>query len=216
MPLTILRASFAFVVKITHTVAVVTMPTSSSEPPSTSLKTPLKVSAKELFWTFTWLSLCGFGGVLPWVHRAIVEKKKWLTPREFTELMGLGQILPGANVTNLVVMLGYRLGGLRGAGASVAGLLTAPFLIILGLGYLYQKYSSLLWIQGALKGVTAVVSGLVLATCFKLAKGQTLPVRAVILGLMAAVAVGVLHWPLLAVIVVLIPLALALEWKAAS
>ena len=56
-----------------------------SEPPST----------RALFAGFFIAGLCGFGGVLPWARRMIVEQRKWLTPAEFAEMLGLCQLLAG-------------------------------------------------------------------------------------------------------------------------
>ena len=78
-----------------------------------SERIPPQITPIELFLTFSRLGLMGFGGVMPWVYREIVEKKKWLAPQEFAELLAMGQILPGANVTNLSAMLGYRFAGFR-------------------------------------------------------------------------------------------------------
>ena len=71
------------------------------------------------------LALRGFGGVLPWVHRALVEERGWLTREEFVELLALGQLLPGPNVINLAVMAGDRWFGWRGSVAAVAGMALA-------------------------------------------------------------------------------------------
>jgi chromate transporter len=49
--------------------------------------------------------VCGFGGVLPWARRMIVEQRKWLTPVEFTEMLGLCSFLPGGNIMNVTVAL---------------------------------------------------------------------------------------------------------------
>ena len=54
------------------------------------------------------MGLLGFGGVLPWARRVLVEERAWLSEREFAELLGMCQILPGPNVVNLAVILGAR------------------------------------------------------------------------------------------------------------
>ena len=72
-------------------------------------------SPTDLFWSFTWLALQGFGGVLAIVQREMVEKKQWLTREEFVEDWAVAQILPGPNVVNLSLMIGDRYFGLRGA-----------------------------------------------------------------------------------------------------
>ena len=83
---------------------------------------PQPHSVRDLFFSFTWLALQGFGGVLAIVQREVVEKKKWLTPEEFLEDWAVAQVLPGPNVINLSVMIGDRYFGVRGAAAALAGM----------------------------------------------------------------------------------------------
>lgn len=172
-----------------------------------------KIKPSELFCTFALLSILGFGGVAAWVYRAIVEQKKWLDPVEFGELLGMGQILPGPNVTNFSAMLGYRFCGLRGAIAAVLGLLAPPFVLILGVGALYQRYGQLPAVQGALRGVTAVAAGLVIATGIKLALRLPRTAQAAATGAVTFIAVGILHFPLGWTILSVVPLAIAAEWR---
>jgi chromate transporter len=172
-----------------------------------------KIAPFELFKTFATVGLCGFGGVAPWAYLAIVEKKKWLTSAQFGELLSIGQILPGANVTNLSAMLGYRFAGVRGAFAATSGLLGPPFLVILGCGMLYARYGQLHAVQGALRGVTAVAAGLVLSTCYKLFMGQPRTIRAIVVAVATFGAVGILHFPLGWAMLALMPVAIGVEWR---
>ena len=65
-----------------------------------------------LFLTFSRVSLSSFGGALFWLRRALVERQRWLSEREFVDLLALGQLLPGPNVLKFTVMVGYRFAGL--------------------------------------------------------------------------------------------------------
>jgi chromate transporter len=172
---------------------------------------PQKISASEIFFTFSLIGLMGFGGVMPWVYREVVEKKKWMSPQEFSDLLAMGQILPGGNVTNFSAMFGYRFAGFRGAFAGLAGLFSIPFVIVIIFGILCQRYGHLEMVQAALRGITAVVAGLVIVTGIKLARGQALNLRFFIFGVATLLGVGFLSWPLLMVVLVLAPLALLIE-----
>ena len=161
---------------------------------------PRPRSRADLFWTFTWLALQGFGGVLAVVQRELVEKKRWLTREAFLEEWAVAQIMPGPNVLNLAMVLGSRYFGLSGALAAMAGLLTLPLLIVLALAVLYGSVADTPTAQGALRGMGAVSAGLILATGLKLAPAlRANPMgwlACTVLALACFVTVGLLHLPL--------------------
>jgi chromate transporter len=171
-----------------------------------------RVSRTALFLTFSRISLSSFGGALFWARRGLVEQQRWLTEREFVDLLTLGQLLPGPNVLNLTVMVGYRFCGWTGAAAAVAGYLGWPCLVVIGMGVLYQQYGGLLLVQRALAGMSIVAAGLLLATVIKLALVLPRHWRPWLFAVMAFVGVGVLRWPLLWVMGALAPLALVATW----
>ena len=138
------------------------MSESASEP------RPSPRSPTDLFVTFTVMALQGFGGVLTVVQRELVEKKRWMTREEFVEEWAVAQIMPGPNVCNLSLMIGARAFGLRGAIAALAGVMTVPMILVLGLGALYAGVAEYPAAQGALRGMGAVAAGLITATGLKL------------------------------------------------
>lgn len=173
-----------------------------------------RLSPADLFRTFAEMSLYGFGGVMPWARRVLVDRRRWVDDREFAELLAIGQILPGPNICNIAVIVGYRYCGWRGSLAAAMGLLSGPFLIVLVLGALYHRFGGLATVQGALRGMTAVAAGLVLMTGIKLAQSQPRTIRGLVFGLLSLTAVGILHLPLGWAMLLLIPSALFVEWRA--
>ena len=168
----------------------------------------------ELFLTFSQITLSSFGGALFWTRRAIVEHRRWMTEREFAECLTVGQLLPGPNVLNLTVLVGYRFGGWSGAAISVAGYLGWPFLVVIGMGMLYQRFGALPQVQLALGGMSKVAAGLLLATVIKLAMVLPRRLRPWLFCALAFGAVGILRWPLVWVVAALAPCAVFLAWQA--
>ena len=132
----------------------------------------ITLSAWELFIGFTKISLSGFGGVLPWARRTIVEQKHWITAAEFNAILGICQLVPGPNIVNLAVCVGSRFGGAKGALAAVLGLMLAPVGVVLLLAMLYDHFSHLQAVQGMLRGISAVGVGLIAATGFKMLREE--------------------------------------------
>ncbi|WP_295749603.1 chromate transporter [Undibacterium sp.] len=130
---------------------------------------PQPTSLADLFISFTLLALQGFGGVLAIVQRELVEKKRWLTKEEFIEDWAVAQIMPGPNVVNLSMMIGSRYFGLPGALAALAGMLSLPLLIVLLVALLYAQVATHPGVAGALRGMSAVTAGMIIATALKLA-----------------------------------------------
>jgi chromate transporter len=182
---------------------------SHSAPPARS-----DVSAWRLMQTFAAVGLCAFGGVMPWIYRAVVDKNKWIEAEEFAEIWSQGLMIPGATSTNVAATLGYRLAGVRGAAGAVTGLLGPPFVIVILMAMLYQRFGDIPAVHGAVRGVTAVAAGLVIATGVKLAKDQPRKGTLPLFGLLAILGVAVLKLPLIAVLGGLLPLSFASEWRA--
>jgi chromate transporter len=166
-----------------------------------------------LFLGFLKIGLCGFGGVGPWAHRVIVEERGWVDDREYARLLGLCQMLPGPNVGNVAVCLGDRFHGAVGATLALTGLMVGPLGVLLAFIGLYDRFAQVPAVDGAVGGVAAAAAGLFIGTALKLA-GRLRPTRvAVLVGLLAFVAVGLLRWPLVAVVVGLAPLSIAAAWR---
>lgn len=164
----------------------------------------------ELFWAFNRLTLSGFGGVLPFAQRVLVDEKQWLDRTEFVNLLSISQVLPGPNLINLAIMVGQRSFGWRGALAALAGMMVAPMIIVLLVAIGYSTWAAVPIVHRALLGMELVTAGLVVAMAFQLVpvlgKARTAPVWAVA----AFIGVGLLHWPLINVMLALGPAAVLL------
>lgn len=158
----------------------------------------------HLFVAFSVLALQGFGGVIAVAQRELCDKRHWLTPRDFVELLGTAQVLPGPNVCNLSLMIGDRFFGWRGACVALAGMIAAPMVLMLTLAWVLGEAANLgqtqALIKGALGGIAAVAAGQIVGTVLKLAA----PIKDHVLGWPACAALAAaafammawLRWPL--------------------
>ena len=185
-----------------------------SAPSSPSASARVPPTLLELLLAFTLISLCGFGGVLAWSRRMLVEKRRWMTAEEFNDAYALCQFLPGPNVVNLSVVFGRRIRGPAGAAIALVGLIGPPFVIVSLIGFVYARFGEIAALQRMLLGVAAAAVGLVMGTCAKMAR----PLLADRLGLAPLLAlatfasVGVLRWPLYWALAALVPLSIAIAW----
>jgi chromate transporter len=172
-------------------------------------------SIAELFVAFAAISLSGFGGVLAWARRIMVERRRWFTAEEFNEAFALCAILPGGNMVNFAVIFGARMRGPLGALAALAGLLGPPMILIIAVGALYAHYGDLPALRRMLTGVAAAAAGLMLATVAKMAR-PLFKNRAVIAPAIAVatfVGIGILHWPLPLVLLAIVPVSIGAAFR---
>jgi chromate transporter len=167
-----------------------------------------------LFVAFAKMSLAGFGGVLVWARRGIVDQHRWMTANEFNETFALCHFLPGPNVVNLSVVFGSRFRGIPGALAAFAGLLGPPVVIVTVLAALYARYGEIDALRRILAGISCAAVGLLISALFRMM--MPLIERRDLIGLviLAAVfvAIGLLRLPLPAVLLVAIPLSVAIAF----
>ena len=187
------------------------MAVTESRPETSSLA---RVSRGTLFASFLKMGLLGFGGVLPWARRVIVDERRWLDDREFAELIGLCQVLPGPNVVNLAVIIGARSHGPLGSLIAMKGILFVPIGVMLAIAVFYAAVAHAAIAQHAIAAASAAAAGLILGTALRLLLQTRPPPRGLLTGAAAFVAVGVLQWPLLWVILALIVVGVAAEWRA--
>jgi chromate transporter len=176
---------------------------------------PPRVSLAALFGCFLEITFSSFGGAVAWAYRILVEKRRWLTAREFAELWSLGQALPGPNIVNVAIFIGARYHGARGAAVAFTGLVLAPLVVWMPLGALYGQVGQLDAVRAVLRGVAVVAAGLLLATGLKMAQPARRDPWALAITALAFLGVGVLHWPLLLVLLLLAPVSIALAGRRA-
>src|SRR5580700_10550377 len=182
-------------------------PAESSDPPRPTLS--------ELFITFATISLYGFGGVLAWSRRMMVEERRWLTAEQFNETYALCSMLPGGNFINFSVIFGSRFRGVPGALIASAGLLGPPMLLIIIIGAIYAHYGDLPVLRRMLTGVAAAAAGLMLATVAKMVQPLFRNRAAVGLAIALAtfLAIAIMQWPLPLVLLAIVPVSIAYAWS---
>ena len=173
-------------------------------------------SRTDLFLSFTWLGLQGFGGVLAVVQREMVDRKQWMTLSEFAEEWALAQTIPGPNVVNLSVMFGAKHFGPTGALAAMSGLLLLPGLLMVSIVFAFQAFAHLPVVASALHGMGVAAAGMVMAAGWRFwptLKQHPLGWPLALLLMVASFALAaVVHWPLAKVIGVVGLVSFGLTW----
>ena len=127
-----------------------------------------------LFFTFAKIAAFVLGGglaMLPVIEETFVNKKKLLTNEELLDVVALTQSVPGIIAANAAVSIGMKIAGFAGALAALTGAILPSFLIILVIAILFPALSpeNRFWL-GAFAGIRAGVTGLIIATAWKIGR----------------------------------------------
>lgn len=178
------------------------------------VESPKVPTLSQLFFAFFGIAASGFGGVLPFARRMLVEQRRWMNDAEFAEAFALCQFLPGPNIINLSVIIGSRWHGVTGAVVACFGLVGFPMLLMMVCGFLYGIYGEVPLLRNTLAGLAAGAAGLLIAMCAKMIAGlanagRVSPFAFVLAGF---IAVGILRLPLYWAILLLAPVSIAYYW----
>jgi chromate transporter len=173
---------------------------------------PQRPSIVALFRGFFSVGMFGFGGVLPWARRMLVEKRGWLTPDEFVETLAFCQFLPGPNIVNFAMCLGQRQHGLSGALAALAGVVLVPLGIFVALGALYTSFGQRAVVHGILSGISAAAAGFMISVGIRIAGPHRHRPWSAVFGSAAFIGMGLFKFPLVYVLLCLAPPSIAVAW----
>jgi len=131
----------------------------------------LKYSLKHLILYFLKLGTWGFGGpvaLVGYMHRDLVENKKWISEEEYKEGLALSQLAPGPLAAQLSIYLGYVHYHILGATLAGLAFVLPFFLMVLAIGWSYVEFGGLPWMQAIFYGVGAAVIGIITISSYKL------------------------------------------------
>jgi chromate transporter len=162
------------------------------------------VTLLQILLLFSRVGLTSFGGGLSaWIYREVVMQRGWLEESEFLGALTLGQILPGSNVINLSIYVGYRMRGALGSTVAVCSLLVPPMIVIVLLATVFREFAQLAWLHRFLEGVAAAAIGMTASVGFRSTRSLLAVQRwPAVLIVAVFLAVGVMRWPLVPVALV--------------
>ena len=140
---------------------------------STTVRTERNYTLRELTIYFLRLGSVGFGGpvaLIGYMHRDLVEKRKWITEEDYREGLALAQLAPGPLAAQLAIYIGYV--DFKIIGATLIGLafVIPSFMMVVALGLAYVGYGGLPWIQAVFYGIGAAVIGIIAISSYKLTR----------------------------------------------
>ena len=126
---------------------------------------------RQLIVYFLKLGTIGFGGpvaLVGYMHRDLVERRKWISEEEYKEGLALAQLAPGPLAAQLGIYIGFV--HYKVVGATLVGLafVLPSFVMVVLLGIAYKLYGGLPLMQSIFYGVGAAVVGIIFISTYKL------------------------------------------------
>jgi chromate transporter len=151
----------------------------------------MRSSLREIAGLFLRLGATAFGG--PAAHIGIMEhevvrRRGWLTHQELLDLLAVTNLIPGPNSTEMAIHIGHRRGGWPGLVVAGTCFVVPAFLIVLGLAWLYVRYSHVPAAEHVLRGVMPVVIAIIAQALWRLGRSAVKTPLLGVLGLAAAAA----------------------------
>jgi chromate transporter len=165
-----------------------------------------KPSLLSIARTFGRISATAYGGgQMAAIRREVVRANTWLNEDEFLELLAVAQLLPGANPTNVAVLVGSRLRGAAGATVALISAVLPGFAILMVLAVILLD-AHLPGIRGALRACAAVAVGLTLANAIEMTWPRRRQYADLAIVVAVAAAVLLLHVSLFVTLLVFVPI----------
>jgi chromate transporter len=148
------------------------MDTASLGSPS-PVTTTTRASLADLVGYFLYLGTLGFGGPVAlagFMHRDLVEQRRWIEEQEYRLALALAQIMPGPLAAQLAIALGYFQRGVLGATAVGLAFVVPSFMMVVAISIVYQRYGGLWWMQALFYGIGAAVIAIIAIAAYRLAR----------------------------------------------
>ena len=158
----------------------------------------------QLFLSFFKLGLFTIGGgmaMVPLIQGIVVDEKHWMTEEEAVDCIAVSQGLPGVIAINMATYIGHQKKGIPGAVTATLGVILPSFIIIILIIKILSGIGDNRFVNGALTGIKAAATGLIMFSAYKLGKQVLKGWFQVVLAVAAFVAVILLDanavWPII-------------------
>lgn len=146
---------------------------------------------KELALVFLKLGTIAFGG--PAAHIAmmddeVVKRLRWLSRETLLDLLGVTNLIPGPNSTELAIHIGYERAGWRGLIIAGSCFILPAMLIVWALAAIYARYQTVPQIEWLLYGIKPVIIAIVVQALWQLGKKAAKDIPTTLAGIAVIVA----------------------------
>ncbi len=146
----------------------------------------------QMFITFVRIGAFTIGGgyaMIPLIQRDVVQVRKWMSPKEFIDMLALAQSAPGVIAINTAIFIGYKLKGVRGSIVTALGCALPSFVIILLIAMVFTNFKDNPVVERIFKGIRPAVVALIAAPLYNMAKAAGVTWKTIFIPLIAALLI---------------------------
>ena len=146
----------------------------------------------QMFITFVRIGAFTIGGgyaMIPLIQREVVQVRKWMSPKEFIDMLALAQSAPGVIAINTAIFIGYKLKGVRGSIVTALGCALPSFVIILLIAMVFTNFKDSPVVERIFKGIRPAVVALIAAPLYNMAKAAGVTWKTIFIPLIAALLI---------------------------
>ena len=146
----------------------------------------------QLFFTFFKIGMFTIGGgyaMIPLLEREVVDKKKWLSSKDFLDIIAIAQAVPGIIFINVAIYVGYKIRGTKGCIVSILGSVLPSFAVILSIAMVFRDFKDNETVNKIFKGIRPVVVALIITPLWKMVKSAKITWKTAIIPVFIAVMI---------------------------
>lgn len=150
------------------------------------------ISLLKLFLAFLKVGAFSFGGgyaVLSLIQKEVIESSRWISPKDFIDIVAIAEMTPGPIAVNSSTFVGYKVGALAGSAIATFAVVLVPITITLLVSVYYNKFRHLKQVNWIIRGIRPAVMGLIAAACIKIGKTSIVDVKGTIIALLVFIGV---------------------------
>jgi chromate transporter len=158
----------------------------------------------QIFYTFAKIGAFTIGGgyaMIPLIQKEVVERKQWIAPADFIDLIALSQSVPGILAVNIAIFTGYRMKGNAGSIIATLGAVLPSFVIILLIALFFNQFKENPYIAKMFSAIRPAVVALIAVPVFSTAKAVGINLKTVIIPVAAAFLIW--YWGISPIYIVL-------------
>ena len=140
----------------------------------------------KIFLSFFKIGAFSFGGgyaMLPLIQREIVNSHKWITFKEFIDIIGISQMTPGPIAINSATFVGYKVNGILGSISATLGVVSFSFILVSIANHYIVKFKESYIMKAALAGMRPALIGLIISVFLSLGKESYKDIKSVVIGI---------------------------------